>query len=262
MVNIAGSGSTWTNRSALYVGGSGSGTLNITNGGTVSNTNANVGYANGSSGRATVDGVGSTWTNNGISYVGEGGSGTLSITNGGSVSVTWETKVGIYPGSTGVIQFGSNGGTLTTGGLYASATQLTGTGTINTCGLVSDVNLAFDTADDLKQTFTLGQNITVNLDLASNPDANGDLGAGLKGTGSLTIQGGVEVNSDYGYLGYSSGSTGVATVSGTSSTWNNNENLYVGYRGSGTLSIRNHGTVSKTPAPTLVCIPARQARLW
>jgi hypothetical protein len=57
--------------------------------------------------------------------------------------------VGTQVGSTGMIQFGANGGTLTTGTLEASPTQLTGTGTINTCGIVSDVDLKFDSANSL-----------------------------------------------------------------------------------------------------------------
>ena len=70
------------------------------------------------------------------SMSGVDGSGMLSITNGGSVSAAGATYVGSGAGSTGVIEFGSNGGTLTTQSLYALPSQLTGTGTINTCGLV------------------------------------------------------------------------------------------------------------------------------
>ena len=47
----------------LYVGRSGSGTLNIEAGGQVSNTTGYLGYDSGSSGTATVTGTGSQWTN-------------------------------------------------------------------------------------------------------------------------------------------------------------------------------------------------------
>ena len=63
MVTVSGTGSTWTNSSALYVGYSGSGTLNITDGGAVSSTYGYIGYNSGSTGAVTVDGTGSTWTN-------------------------------------------------------------------------------------------------------------------------------------------------------------------------------------------------------
>ena len=49
--------------------------------------------------------------------------------------------VGANTGYTGVIDFGTNGGTLTTQTLLASPAQLAGTGTINTNGLVSDIDL-------------------------------------------------------------------------------------------------------------------------
>ena len=111
---VDGTGSTWTNSGYLYIGNSGNGTLNITNGGKVSNTYGYLGYNSGSTGTATVDGTGSTWTNSGYLYIGNSGNGTLNITNGSSVSCAGYTYVGYNPGSTGTINFGTNGGTLTT----------------------------------------------------------------------------------------------------------------------------------------------------
>ena len=106
MVTVDGWGgtfcSTWSNSSDLYGGYNGSGTLSITSGGSVSNTNGYIGYNSGSTGMVTVDGCGSTWTNSGDLYVGNSGSGTLSITNGGSVSDT-VGYIGYYSGSTGMV---------------------------------------------------------------------------------------------------------------------------------------------------------------
>ena len=64
-VTVDGTGSTWTNSGDLYVGYYGNGTLNITGGGAVSNTNGYIGYNSGSTGTVTVDGTGSKWTNSG-----------------------------------------------------------------------------------------------------------------------------------------------------------------------------------------------------
>ena len=250
MATVDGLGSTWTNKGTLVVGNSGNGTLGVTNGGAVSSNGGSIGAASGSTSVATVDGAGSTWTSGSDLYVGNLGSGTLNITNGGAVSVAGTTYVGFAAGSTGAINFGPNGGTLTTGSLAASSSQLTGTGTINARGLVSDVNLVFNSAASLKQTLTFNnqpsQNITVNLDLASAPSTNGALGAGWQGNGSLTIEGGITVNSQVGYIGYGSGSTGVATVDGAGSTWTNNGSLYVGSAGAGTLNIAGGGAVAAT----------------
>ncbi len=239
---VDGNGSTWTNTSSLRVGRFGSGTLNITNGGAVSSGTGLIGDYSGSTGVVTVDGNDSTWTSSGNLFVGMDGSGTLNIINGGAVDVQGDTYIARDFGSAGEIYF--DGGVLTTGSLLAGASQLTGTGTINTNGLVSDVGLVFDSNDDFTQTLTLnsqpGQNITINLEI----DGQGNLGAGYAGNGSLTISNGVEISSSRGYLGYKSGSTGLATVDGNGSTWTNNFILIVGNYGSGTLNITNGGTVS------------------
>jgi T5SS/PEP-CTERM-associated repeat protein len=86
-VTVTGTGSTWSNTNDLFVGNSGTGVLNISNGGTVSNGTGQMGYNFGADGTAAIDGAGSTWTNNGLFYVGgeQGGNGVLNITNGGRV---------------------------------------------------------------------------------------------------------------------------------------------------------------------------------
>ena len=207
-----------------------------------------------------MDGSSSTWRNGdplgattGVNLlVGNSGGGTLSITNGGSVSVTGATYLAACVGATGVVNLGDSGGTLTTQSLFASPNQLLGTGTVNTRGLVADSNLLFGAGHAPTQTVTLrgaGQNVTINLDmtLGFGNSTNGFLGAGWKGSGSLTIQDGIEVDSASGYLGYGSGSTGTAVVSGSASKWRtvhdivSNGDLYVGYYGTGSLSIINGG---------------------
>ena len=44
---------------------------------------------------------------------------------------------------------------------------------------------------------------------------------GNSGAGSVTVDDDSDVVSNYGYLGYQSGSTGAVTVSGAGSTWTN-----------------------------------------
>ncbi len=245
---VDGNGSSWTNTGNLSVGVYGNGTLNITNGGAVSNSDGRVGDYAGSTGVVTVDGNGSTWTNTGDLIIARTGSGTLNITNGGTVDVQGFTWLAIGE-STGEIHF--DGGTLNTGSLMAEDSQLTGTGTIHTGGLVSDVDLVFDSNDALSQTFTLdsqpGQNITIQLEYENN----GLLGAGMTGSGSLVISNGVALTSDQGYIGYKSGSTGTVTVDGAGSSWSVSglvvggelPNIVVGDYGSGTLRIINGGEV-------------------
>jgi T5SS/PEP-CTERM-associated repeat protein len=250
IATVSGAGSAWTNQNDLHVGLYGSGALNVLNGGGVSNYCGYIGSYFGGTGVATVDGAGSTWTNAGALDVGYMGSGTLNVTNHGSVTAISDTRVaGEGSSATGTINFGANGGTLTTGSLLASPNQLTGVGTINTRGLVSDVDLVFDSAASLNQTLTLsnsGQNVAINFNMATAPSTNGALGAGYLGGGSLTVKNGAAVQSTRGYLGYKSGSTGAATVAGANSTWANSSSLRVGNYGSGQLTVTNGGSVSNT----------------
>ena len=195
----------------------------------------------------TVSGADSTWTNNGSLYVGYNGSATLNISNGGSVSVADAIYDAYGSGSSGVIVF--DNGTLTTKSLWASPNTMTGTGTLNTRGLISDFDLLFDSTQSLKQSFPVhmrpNQNITMSLDL-SNASNNGDFGAGFNGNASLTIQNGIALNTQAGYLGYSSGSRGTATINGAGSKWTNTAELDIGRNGDGSMKISNGGLVSNT----------------
>ncbi len=245
-VAIEGTGSTWTNTSFMYVGEEGSGRLEITGGGTVTNGYYGyIGYDEGSTGVVTVDGTGSRFSITDASlYVGDLGNGTLNIRGGGAVDVLYDTYVG-YDSS--AINFGPGGGTLTTGSLWASAGQLSGTGTIITQGLVSDFDLVFDSPESLTKTLAFGglpsRDITVHLDL-TDPINNGAIGAGFLGSGSLTIRNETKLDSFEGSIGDGPGSTGVANVEGSGSEWNPWALLSVGGYGHGTLNINGGADVN------------------
>jgi fibronectin-binding autotransporter adhesin len=236
-VIVDGDASSWANSGNLYVGWDGTGELSITNGGSVSNGTSYIGYEEGSSGEVTVDGTGSTWTSSGNLYVGKDGSGVLNILNNAMVSVSEDTIVG----ESGSIDFGDNGGTLSTVTLYVGESQLSGFGTVNAHGIVTDADILFDSSHDTMQSI---DNVTIDLTL----DGSGDLGVGYLGQGTLTITDGVAIESTTGYLGYNSNSTGTAIVEGEGSSWANSEDLYVGMEGTGELSITNGGSVSNNIA--------------
>ena len=240
---VSGTGSTWTASGRLIVGQTEDSRMDISNDGAVSNTSARIGDSSGSRGAVTVSGAGSTWTNSDDLSVGYYGAGTLNISDGGLVEVSGDTYVAPYGDSTGAINF--DGGTLTSSGLLSSMSDLSGTGTVNSNGLVSDVDLVFDATHGLIQTLTLDgpdRDITVNL----NVDGFGSMGAGYTGAGSTQISDGLIVQSTNGYLGFQAGSVGIVTVSGSDSTWTNSDRLWVGYRGDGTLEILNGGAVNNT----------------
>lgn len=252
VATVDGLGSTWTDSSVtgLCVNG----TVSISNSGSATCEYCCIGDSPGANGIVTVDGSGSMWsvgnttsTSTNKLFVGYRSNGTLSIANGANVTVPGNTLVALSSVITGLIDFGEHGGTLTTRTILASPTQLSGTGTVNACGLISDIDLKFDSKHGPKQSIMFrqpGQDIVVNLDMTTNPSGNGELGAGWRGAGSLTIQDGVQVTSLYGYLGYGTGTSGVATVAGTGSKWTTRGSLGVGFRGEGVLSVTDGAVVN------------------
>ena len=143
------------------------------------------------------------------------------------------TYVGLGNSSTGLIQFGSSGGTLTSLSLLAAPSQIAGTGTINTSGLIVDGNLVFDAAHGPVQTVnwtSATQNVAVTIDLSGAGGAPALFGAGNQGYGSVTIQDGLAISDAFGYLGYRADSSGVVTIAGTGSAWNlTDTNLFTIY---------------------------------
>jgi len=241
---VTGPGSLWETLNGIAVGEAGTGSLTIEAGGAVINHAGTLGVQTGAVGTALVTGLGSSWTNSNL-YVGDDGAGALTIESGGAVGVSGSTWVGRGATGSGSIHF--DGGTLTTADLFAGPSDLVGTGTITTGGLVSDLDLVFDAANGLQQTRTLdalpGQAVTLNIDV-SHEDAS-SLGAGYRRVGALTIADGrsIQISGD-GYLGYHAGSSGTATVSGAGSAWTSTGNFYAGYYGSGTLLVENGAVVS------------------
>ena len=132
VVTVSGAGSSWTlgPGGGLNIGGFGTGTLAIADGGRVNNlTNAgaNIGNAVGSQGAVTVSGVGSVWTNSNGVNVGNRGSGVLTVADGGTVNGS--VTIAANAGSTGTLNIGAGGAPGTIAAPVISFGS--GTGTIN-----------------------------------------------------------------------------------------------------------------------------------
>lgn len=69
---------------------------------------------------------------------------------------------------------------------------------------------------------------------------------GVTGAGTLTVDAGSQLVSNRSVLGYDNGSTGVATVTGAGSAWDNDLELHVGYGGNGALRVEAGAQVSNT----------------
>jgi len=247
------------------IGEDGTGTLNITNGGVVTNTTGYIGMSTGGNGTVTVNGVGSNWINSSNLEIGLNGTGILNIQNGGTVAVggyigngagasTINLDGGILSvmGNIDVDKFnigsvaGSSGNYTIGAGKTISATTVSvgkfGTGNlnINNGGMIS---ISSDSYVGEKHgsigTATIdgaGSNLTSTFDFT--------VGGGGGGNGTLNILNGGTVSNKSGELGQGVGSNGTATIDGVGSTWNNSFVLSVGESGDGTLNIKNGGTVT------------------
>jgi T5SS/PEP-CTERM-associated repeat protein/autotransporter-associated beta strand protein len=213
---ISGIGAKWTlGYGTVWVGESGRGAVNVEAGAVVSSGETTLGRNPTGQGNLSVVGANSRWDNLYDFYVGAGGSGKLNVANGGTVS---------------------------TGSLYASFDDLSGDGTIYARGGVLDTALVFDKDNGSQKSLSFGSGGTLYF----TQSGSGDLGAGHKGTGSLRIADGKAIYSNTGCLGYGLGSNGTATITGARSSWQTSFLLFVGFYGSGTLNIEQGGSVSNS----------------
>ena len=202
---------------ALWVGGTGTGTLTV-NGGYVSNTAGTLGSSAGGVGTATVSS--GTWANSTNLTVGGTGTGTLNV-NGGSVSNTDATisrsadSVGTATVSSGTW---ANSGNLTVGSGGTGTLNVSGGYVSNSVGILGNNTSGVGTATVSSGTWANSGNLTV----------------GNRGTGTLNVTGGYVSNAT-GAVGSDVGGVGTATVS--SGTWANSGGLTVGGSGSGTLNV-------------------------
>ncbi|MBE0580113.1 autotransporter domain-containing protein [Devosia sp.] len=243
-VTVDGTGSKWTNSAILNVGSNGTGTVSITNGGAVSNTFGTIAGETGSEGAVTVDGAGSTWTNSGSLKIGDLGAGTLTIANDGKVTVTgpWKTvDIAYGSGSTGTLNIGAAAGEAAVGAGTLSATELIfgeGDGTL----VFNHTEDSYGFAADISGVGTI--NILSGLTNLTG-DSSGFTGTTNADGGTLVITG--WLGGFTGYVGSSVGSTGTVSVLGAGASWTAN-NLYVGYNGTGSLTIAGGATVSSFDA--------------
>lgn len=241
---VTGAGSTWTNSGALNVGYFGTGILNVEDGGSVSNTSANLGIVSGSTGAVTVTGVGSTWTNSSSLNVGSSGTGILNVTNGGSVSNT-TGAIGSSANSHGTVTVTGVGSTWTNSGdLNVGSSGGTGILTIENGGSVFSSGLGGRILGGTATITGAGSTWTSSSGISLSGNSNG--------AGTLTIENGGSLSSTTGLITSWNNSLGIgtATVTDVGSTWTNSGELYVGgsgtSSGTGVLNVKNGGSVSNT----------------
>lgn len=248
IATVSGPGSSWSmtasgNDGRLEIGGSGTGTLNILNGGSVVSSNGLIGVSEGSKGAVKVSGEGSSWTNRdpqdasklGSLFIGSSGTGTLLIEDGGQVS---NDRAFV-----GYTRQGSGAVTVTgQGSLWNNASHLFVGGQgkarldIRDGGMVTNLN-GFLGSD-------VGNRGDASVSgLGSTWTNQGDLEVGSQGEGVLDIENGGKVTSVTGYVGGGTTGKGAVRVSGPGAAWENGLGVSVG-GGTGALTIENEGKVS------------------
>lgn len=194
VVNVDGAGSSLITTAALQLGDSetGSGFLNVTDGGHVANAEASVGGQG--AGEALVTGQDSLWANAGRLIVGDSGTGKLTIEDGAAVT-----------NADGLVGASGRGDVIVTGlgTTWASTGQLTvgsyGIGTL----LVEDGAIVTSNQGYIGAGDTADGSVIVTGS-GSNWATTFNINIGNYGTGSLTIADGARVQAGDGVdLGYS-----------------------------------------------------------
>ena len=215
-MTVTGSGSNWSTAGSVVVGGQGTGTLTIQDGGTVNSGGGSVGLTAGSKGAVTVTGPDSTWTNglSGGLNIGAFGTGTLMIANGGRViNITSNAaNIGEFAGSQGTVTVTGAGSTWTNSSGVNIGRLGTGTLTIADGGIV---NGPVTIATNLGSTGTLNIGAAAGSPAAAPGTLNApSVAFGGVGTGAGTINFN-HTSADYVFAPAISGGGTVNVIAGT-----------------------------------------------
>lgn len=237
-MTVSGSGSTLTTNS-LVVGFSGTGVLNVVNGGQVQNSGVlSIGNSPTGEGTVTISGSGSKLTSTSNAVVGLYGNGALNVLDGGEVNIA-NSPLTIAGGAAkqGTVTVSGNGSKLTADDVIVGQYGIAQV-TIAAGGVVESNRRVFigDFAGSSGTVTVSGSGAKL---VASN-----DIFVGRFGAGTLTISGGGAVQSDRVQVGFGAGSSGAVTVSGAGSTLTAGGNVSVGNQSNGSLTVADGGAVS------------------
>ncbi|MDW6020390.1 autotransporter domain-containing protein [Mesorhizobium sp. BAC0120] len=225
----------------LKIGVSGTGTLIVSDGGTVTNNGAGIiGSAVSGSGTVTVTGANSTW-NNGLLIVGDSGRAVLTIDDNGRVNSSSYIIIGNQADSLPTV-------TVKNGGQLAATSDLTvskGDLLIQSGGKVTSAS------GHLGMATTVGNSVSVDgagstWDIT---DIGGEFVVGYQNDGTLAVSnGGTVTVSNNAVIGYLTSKTGFVSVTGADSTLDIAQSLYIGGDsvefGQGDLVIADGGVVT------------------
>lgn len=241
-VTVPGSQSSpWDIGNLLTVGSTGTGTLQVGAGGTVTATQVVAGGQTAANGTITVSGAGtkiSTTSSSGGVIVGDSGTGSVSLSNGGTIE-TNAIAIASQSGSTGTLAV-----TGATSSVTAGARALVGLGgsgvlTIGGAGRLNSVGGSIGEASS-----AVGQaTITGAGSRWDAVDSGSTFLIGDSGNGSLSVLSGGAFATSSVSLGRNA--TGVAntTVDGTGSSWTNNGVFNLAGAGTAGLTVSGGATL-------------------
>jgi T5SS/PEP-CTERM-associated repeat protein len=222
-ISVDGVGSTWSGTAldgGLDIGLTGSGTLNVTNGGKVTTNVYGMSIAdNATTGTVNVSGSGSTWSVTAIDtiYISRMGTGKLNITNGGKVDTSAKylfVGAANSSGGSGNVMVNGAGSSWNHSGLVNLGNQYGGTGrlVIGDGGAVNASSILISSTSQVTADIGRGSSLTIG-----------------NGTGSLTNNGTVRLvagagaaNGTYTPMSYGTMS-GSGTVQALGGIWNSTD---------------------------------------
>jgi T5SS/PEP-CTERM-associated repeat protein len=219
----------------VTVGNNGAGTLNISNGGTVTAlSGATAGFSLGSDGALNVSGAGSSLALGVFLAIGSAGDGALTISAGGRVSSQDGTLGSVATGIGIATVTGANSLWETT------ATQIIGRQGLGTLTVSSGGRATANTVRIGE--FAGGEGRATVTGTGSTWAVATSADIGISGTGELTVSNGGEFSSGAVTLGSQASGSGVMTVTGAGSK-STNSLITVGNLGNGTLHAASGGEV-------------------
>ena len=118
-------------------------------------------------------------------------------------------------------------------------TKIDGNGTINTPALITDTIKVLDDNNNKLITQTIN-NLTINMDYAKHAS---QIGTGYVNNGKFNVSNGVQISSNKGLIGQESSAKGNFFITGQNTKWTVSNDLTIGNKGYGSLTIRDSAEV-------------------
>jgi T5SS/PEP-CTERM-associated repeat protein len=247
--------SSWTSSTFPYIGTTSNGTLTI-GGGLVTPNIGQLFLGNnaGVTGTLNLTDTGTVWNEYNAVTVGNGGTGVINVMNGATYSGGGVLVLGQGATSSGSIFISGPGSTLTqSGNLRIGGNAVSGTGlvSITNGGTLNEGAYNIAVGEGASSTGALlidgaGSSMTIQSALL--------VGGAGSANGTVLLTNGAALNTKAGTLagaiiGYATNATAQVTVNGSGTKWTDAGTFDVGYTGTnkvGSLSVTNGGAVSGT----------------